>query len=411
MRRVAILTDFINHDPAYSLCAVVANQAKMLHMGGYEFKVLTRASFAAPYEMQVLDPGETGSNVVNITSKSASEIDSLTEQLRSALVGIDVVLTHDLLCQANMWKYHVAARRIARERPDLRWFHWVHSGSSTDISDQAGRFLAGPRGTFPHSRLVVFHDEEAMRKRAAFGYEMHETMIIPNPIDFTEDYHPVALRAIEKGGLWDTDIIAVYPCRLDRGKQPHIIIEVFAELRAMGWDARIVIVDFHSTSGDKAVYRESMKRQADSTSVPLLFTSELGKDTSYHVSHRAVMDLFDFADVMVHPSQSESDPLVLPEAAWKRCGLVLNFDLPLARMWQNRALLYKFSSNVDVATGMPGRTNTEYGDRRSYMRHVAGGIAYMMGNDPVLLNHARMRKERSLKAVWEKHLWPAIEVN
>ena len=123
------------------------------------------------------------------------------------------------------------------------------------------------------------------------------------------------------------------------------------------------------------------------------------------------MDLFDFADVMVHPSQSESDPLVLPEAAWARCGLVLNFDLPMFRLWQNRALLYKFSSNVDVATGMPGDTTTKYGDRQAYMRHVAGGIAYMMGNDPVLLNHARMRKERSLKAVWQKHLWPAIEAN
>jgi len=411
VRRVAILTDFVSHDPAYSLCAVVANQAKMLHTGGYEFKVLTRAEFAAPYEMQVLDPGETGSNVVNITSKSASEIDSLTEQLRSALVGIDVVLTHDLLCQSNLWKFHVAARRIAKERPDLRWLHWVHSGSSGDISGQTGRFQGDLRGKFPNSHLVVFHEEEAMRKRTAFGYEMYETVIIPNPIDFTENYHQAALKAIELGGLWDADIVAVYPSRLDRGKQPHIIIEAFAGLRNMGWDARVVIIDFHSTAGDKAVYREEMKNQASVAGVPIVFTSDLGGDAAYHIPHKAVVDLFDFADILVHPSRSESDPLIVPEAAWARCGLVLNFDLPMFRLWQNRALLYKFSSNVDVATGMPGDTTTNYGDRQAYMRHVAGGIAYMMGNDPVLLNHARMRKEKSLKAVWEKHLWPAIEAN
>lgn len=410
MKRVAILTDFVGHDPAYSLCTVVANQAKMLHMGGYEFKVLIRAPFEAPYEseMVILDPGEIGSNIVNITGRSGAEIDSLAAQIGDVLADIDVVLTHDLLCQPNLWKYRVAAERVAADRAGLCWLHWVHSGASVDIRDQCGRF-AVKYGQFPHSRLVVFHEEEAMRKRQEFGYEMRETVVIPNPIDFAEGYHPAALEAIERGGLWDADIIAVYPCRLDRGKQPHIIIEVFAELRAMGWDARAVIIDFHSTAGDKATYRDSIKAQATQVGVPLVFTSELGEDTSYHVPHRAVMDLFSFADVLIHPSQSEGDPLIVPEAAWARCGLVLNFDLPMFRLWQNRALLYKFSSNVDVATGMPGRTNTEYGDRPAYMRHVAGGIAYMMGNDPVLLNHARMRKERSLKAVWEKHLWPAIE--
>jgi len=414
VRKVAILTDFIGHDPAYSLCAVVANQAKMLHMGGYEFKVLTRALFESPYpggEIQVLDPGEIGSNVVNITAKSGSEIDILTEQMRLALTDVDVVFTHDLLCQANLWKYHVAAWRIAKDQSGLRWLHWIHSGSSMDISGQTGRFHSELRGKFPHACLVVFHEEEAMRKRVAFGYEMHETVVIPNPINFTEDYDPVALEAIEKGDLWDADIVAVYPCRLDRGKQPHIVIEIFAELRAMGWDARVVIVDFHSTAGDKAKYRKAMKAAAAKEGVPLLFASDLSKDTEYHIPHKAVMNLFDFADVLVHPSRSEGDPLIVPEAAWARCGLVLNFDLPMFRLWQNRALLYKFSSNVDVATGMPGDTTTEYGDRRAYMRHVAGGIAHMMQNDPVLQNHMRMRKERSLKAVWEKHLWPAIEAD
>jgi len=412
MKRVAILTDFTNHDPAYSLCAVVANQAKMLHMGGYEFKVLTRAPFESPYEseMVVLDPGEIASNVVNITTRSGAEIDSLVAQIGDALADVDVVLTHDLHRQANLWKYRVAAERVAADRADLRWLHWVHSGASVDIRDQCGRF-AVKYGQFPHSRLVVFHDEEALRKRDAFSYEMRETVVIPNPIDFTEGYDPVAVRAIDAGELWDADVVAVYPCRLDRGKQPHIIVEVFAGLRRMGWDARVVIVDFHSTGGDKATYRDSIKEQAIELGVPLTFTSDLGPDTSYHIPHKAVTDLFNFADVLVHPSQSESDPLILCEAAWARCGLVLNFDLPLARLWQNRALLYKFSSSVDVTTGLSGRTDTKYSDRMAYMRDVAGGIAYLMGNAPILLNHARMRKERSLKAVWEKHLWPAIEAN
>ena len=49
MKSVAILTDFISHDPAYSLCVVVANQAKMIAGAGVPFKVIVRPGFDHAY--------------------------------------------------------------------------------------------------------------------------------------------------------------------------------------------------------------------------------------------------------------------------------------------------------------------------------------------------------------------------
>lgn len=89
--------------------------------------------------------------------------------------------------------------------------------------------------------------------------------------------------------------------------------------------------------------------------------------------------------------------------------MVLNFDLPMFRMYQGKSLLYKFSSNIDVTTGLPGETNTNYSDRSGYMNTVAGSIAYMMRNNPILANHVEIRQTRGLEINWSKFLWPAIE--
>ena len=410
--RVAILTDFISHDPAYSLCGVVGNQVKMIVRGGYECRVIVRPGFnASAYpgaEVVQVNPGQYGENEVIVTSDSETEIAYLKNQISDALDGVDVILTHDLIYQPAQWKYHVAARRVAKDKPGLRWLHWVHSATPFNVAGKTKQFSNELAGKFPNARIVAMHQEEFDRKRDIFHFENDEVAIIPNPLDIAEDYHPAAQEAID--GLWAADIVAVFPCRLDRGKQPHIIIEIFGRLQAMGYYAPVIICDFHSVAGGKDTYRNEIKRTAKKLNVPTLFTSDLQfPDAEYHLPHKAIMDLFDFGDILIHPSMSECDPLILPEAAWKRMGLVLNYDLPYFRLYQGNALLYKFSSCIDVNTGRAGETKTKYDNRQDYMQMVAGGIAYIMQNNPILSLHAQMRKTRSLKVVWERHLWPAIE--
>ena len=411
MSNIAILTDFIGHDPAYSLCGVVANQVKMLVKNGYKPTVIVKEGFKDDYpgcEMVSVDPGRT-SNSVKVDEECEDEIHVLERQLRAILGDIDVVLTHDLIYQAAMWKYHVACRRIAKELPNIKWLHWVHSSTSMNTANQTGIYKEELKGKFPNSTLVVFHAEEMVRKAGSFGYEIDETVILSNPLDLTEGYHPAALEAIKLGGLHKADAIAVYPARLDRGKQIEIVLEVFGGLADQDIDARVVVIDFHSTAGDKSVYRSHLKAQAEELGVPTIFTSDLKyPEAKYHIPHQAVLDLMDYADIFIHPSRSESDPLTVPEAMWKRCGLMLNFDLPVFRQWDGKALFGKFSSNIDVATGQPGETNTEYSSREMYMYEMASKVAYVLRNNPILANHIEIRKTRSLEAHWQK-LWAAIE--
>ena len=405
--RTAILTDFISHDPAYSLCAVVANQVKMLD--GEDLTVFVRAGFKlednCPYGPRVvmLDPGRTGSNTVDVTPECEAEIDSLHEQLERHLRDIDVVLTHDLVYQANMWKYHVAARRFALTHPEVKWLHWVHSATNLATASKTGKYRTELTGKFPNSHLVAMHEEEINRKASMLGYERDEVVIIPNPFDTMEDYHPLT-KSILGDKAWAADCIMVYPARLDRGKQVEVVGEIAEALNVQGWATQVIVVDFHSTVGDKEKYRGELKSRFGEF---MRFTSDV-EGGRYHVPHKVVMDLFDYADVFVHPSRSESDPLTVPEAMWKRNQLVLNFDLPVFRQYDGRALFGKFSSNVDVTTGGVGETNTAYSNRTAYMKDMGKAVAYMIQQNPVLRNHRLVRQTRSLEAVRTKFLLPAI---
>ncbi len=419
MKSVAILTDFHNYDAAYSLCQVVKCQLKALKGLGYQPRLIVQAGFtdrgelSELVEMHPIQQHTSGDNRVHVPPEAEAQIDAVLKGLAEALSGVEVVLTHDLIYQPNMWLMQVAARRLAKARPEVRWLHWVHSATNLDTKAQTGRYRVELSEHWSNSTLIAMHPEEFNRKGSLFGYENDQIAIIPNPLDISEYYHPTAQAVIEAADLMLSDCILVYPCRLDRGKQPHILIEIAAEMVKLGYDPRVVILDFHSISGDKADYRAEMKAQAQAAGVKCFFSSDLpgsepGYPHSYMLPHQAALNLLDMADVLLHPSVSESDPLILAEAMWARAGLLLNFDLPVFRQHDGHALFGKFSSAIDVMTGMPGATTTEYSNRAAYMRGMAGAILYQLEHNPVANRRLWVRKTKSIQAT-SRLLWQAIE--
>lgn len=409
MRKVAILTDFRGYDVAYGLCQFVRNEIKLLTRNGYTPRLILRAGYKedvcqeayAGAELVSIAPGQTGSNKVRVDGNSDQDIERIHNQMREVLDGVGLVITHDLIFQANLWKYHVAARRYAKERPDLQWLNVVHSSSVLGTAEKAGPFKNELAGKFPNSRLWVFSREHITRYGGLYGYEIDEIVVLPPPLDFLEDMDLLSRHIIQDHDLMRADIIIVYPCRLDRGKQPGVVIEIAAELRDMHHDARVVLVNSYSNAGDKKIFREELRKQAKARDVPLVLTSDYD-EFRVRVPHQVVMDLLELGDILIQPSTTESYSRVLCEAAWKGCGMMLNFDLPMFREYDGLAMFGKFSSTVDVLTGGAGETSTQYADRAGYMRHLAANIAYWMENYPMLKMHALMRKERSLEALWPK---------
>ena len=72
--------------------------------------------------------------------------------------------------------------------------------------------------------------------------------------------YPIRLSKdlVNEFDILNADVISVYPCRLDRGKQPQYLIKTMGAIKSLGRKVSCVLFDFHSTGGDKVVYKDEL---------------------------------------------------------------------------------------------------------------------------------------------------------
>jgi hypothetical protein len=320
----------------------------------------------------------------------------------------------------------LACRRIAAENPDKRWLHWIHSATTPNIlldvlklngeaKDIYMPFLKKP---FVNSFIVFPNEYSIPRVATNFGVEIDRVKYVHHPMDIVRYYgmHNITKGMVERYDLLNADVIDVYPARLDRGKNLEVPIEIMAQIKKMGRTVKMIVVDFHSTGGDKVTYRNSLKDLAiskglivDGDERDLIFTSEYSPDTAARCPREVVRDLFTLSNVFIMPSRSESYSLITQEAAMSGNVLMLNRDFPPFIDIFGQAPYYgQFSSNIDALSGMDGDTNTDYGNRDNYMRDMAGRLLYELSNNKVIRMKDLIRKTRNLKYVFRNQLEPLL---
>lgn len=392
MRDILILTDFVNFDPGYSLCHVVQAQVQMLRMMGRDPKLAVRKGFAHedhfPFtRIEHLDPGPDIDNKVILTSRSEGDVQALERQLARLLTPTTTVITHDIVYQPSAWKYRVAYYRLAKKMPGVRWLHFVHSSTAWDIKPQMGHYAAEVSGQLPNATLAVFSHEELARKAEAFPAA--KTAVLPNAIDVLAGLSQPAVQMIEAAGLLEASVAAILPARLDPSKQ----VDIAAEIMSYVPGGRLLVVDFHSSDATKARVRSGIKKRYPAA----FFSSEITGQRFF--PRELVLELMSFCDVLIQPSMSEGDSLVVKEAASRGCLLVLNQDLPaFAHAYMGLAIFGKFSSHVDVHTGQPGHTSTQYSDRAGYMRSLAMRILHESHNNKIMAARIKARQQWHLAA-------------
>ena len=174
----------------------------------------------------------------------------------------------------------------------------------------------------------------------------------------------------------------------------------------------MVFMDFHSTGGDKVKYREELKQLAiDSglASNEVIFTSEFDEKLKLECPRQMVKDLMCISNVFILPSKSETFSLVAQEAAITGNFLILNFDFPPIRsIYGDKPLYKKFSSNIDINTGLKGDTNTNYKNEEDYFHEIAGCICSRLEHDSLMALRTKTRKDQNLKAVFRKYFEPLL---
>ncbi len=448
-RRVALCSGLRGSRPAYSLNRVIQDQLVMLLKHGYRPRLLVHEaeywrepewpfSDAAVELVQIPDAAiPTGKPA------SARQNEEILHSLLEALAGIDVVITHDLIYQSPAHLLH-AAIRTANLRPDIKWFHWIHSATSPRLlkrGELASDALAVlERQGWPNSHPVFPSRMLVPRVAMNFNYQESEVRVVPHPIDVCRffDFSPLSTRLYEEKKLYLADFMVVCPARLDRGKQVEWVIRIVSRLKSDEHAVRLVVLDYHSQGEEKQVYREELKKEArdwDLAGDELTFISEYDESSRTEIPHSVVRELFSISNVFINPSRSESYSLSTQEAAVTGNLLVLNADFPPMReLYGESALYYQFSSNVDRNTLLDGDTSTQFppvqmayvpeGVPSALLKQVPGGwsvpgeliyaeqiadrIRAEFLNNRVLRQRSERLRNSNIFSVFRRHLQPLI---
>lgn len=425
-KNVAIFTTFADYSTAYSLNIVVQDQIKMLTRNGYTPVVIVSEPFKAPegtpYDQAELRriPMVPVHNEVKKDESFDEDVDNLVKGLEVALEGIDVVITHDVIYQNAALKHNFAARKYAEAHPEVRWLHWIHSATSPATLNNLrpyfnDEYLNLVTKKFPNSYYVFFNDYSKPRIAEMFGSSIEDVKTVHHPTDVCGflGISKEVQQIVDKKKILDADALCVYPIRLDRGKQVEMVIKTMACLKEQfNLEVRVVVIDFHSTGGDKVTYRDELRATAIDWGLnaqDITFTSEVRPEWETEVPRSVVRDFMLLSNVFIMPSVSESYSLITQEAGLLKNVVVLNQDFPPFRdIFGPSAISRKYSSDIDVMTGMSGRTNTNYDNEKGYHTATAGLIlAKLKDGGPMELSRFLM-KERNLDAVFKKELEPLL---
>lgn len=423
---VCIATSFYCWDPSYSLISVVESQIKMLvDIGDYKIKVLVDEQFPvddAPdiwrhpnVTLERIPPFHKDNDGI-LPPDYQEQVEKLYNSLKEILKDCSVVLTHDLVLQPAEILYNLAVRRLAEERNDLHFLHMSHSATAPSVrcSDEKAREII--QQPFPGDAIMLYpNDWDRKRVSINYKYPLDRIKCVHHPIDIPEylGFHEWTRELVKEKDLLNADIMAVYPIRLDRGKQVEFPIRILAAIKKKGRDVRLVVMDFSSTGGDKIIYREELKRIAKEEGLDdkeITFMSEWQEKTHLHSPRQMVRDLMLISNLYIHASTSETYSLTTQEAIICKNLIVLNHHFPPMRdiYGSDNIIYYPFGSAVNVLDGEDGATNININDKDKHFENIANEIIYFIENNPVLAEHTFIKKHRNLNYIFEKEFEPLL---
>lgn len=270
---------------------------------------------------------------------------TITALLDAALVGIDVVVAHNV-CSLNLNLALTAALREVMDRPGsprlILWHHdlaWaspcyrptLHQGAPWDLL----------RTAWPGAVQVVVSEGRRVELAALAGIQPETIAVVPNGVDLAKMWK-LDLRTaelIERTDLCATAPLLLMPSRITPRKNVELALRVVAEMRAAGRPAGLIVtgpVDPHHPSGRAYLEQLVTLRRALALDDSVWFLSE---ELQGPPPDAMMDDLYHLADVLFLPSRDEGFGLPILEAAVHRLPIVCT-GLPTLRELAGDAALY-----------------------------------------------------------------------
>lgn len=409
MKRVAIFTTFFEAMSGYSLVGVTETQIRMLLDHGYDPVVLVQENFQQPGGDTLWSPSMVDLRPVvpflhlsqGVVDDFDARADRVYEALRENLADAEICITHDIIAQEFYKEHNVAVRRYSKERPDLLWLHWIHSCPTPGGGD--GKYPRNCRFTPPPGYIIFPNATDAARVAQTYHLAGQEWRVrvcrAGHAIDplLLWPYHQLTKDLTRMADLFGGDIVAIYPARLDRGKQPEKILRLLAGVARAGHEPRLLIVDWQSAGRRFQKYIDELLGLADELGLAgkIHFSSRLDDRCSQGVPRRVVIELMDLANVYIHPSRIETYSLVVHEAILRGNLVCLNFDLPPMReLFGEAGIYFDFGSDRVERTYQP--------DEQAFWNDEAKRLIAELGQNRAVVAKTRARREWRPEALWKE---------
>lgn len=429
LRTVAILTNFAEFVPGYSLTGIVVDQAHMLLKNGHKviiyvnenfnpkynddcginyliskypdlFKVLPKTKFLHLTDYQEDSLSDKHKEAVN--EIGTTYFDSFQEE------GVSAIFTHDFIFTGwNLPYYHaikITNNLMRRYQIQSLWLHWIHSVPS----NRKEWWTLEPFGLNHH--IVFPNKTEIMRVAEAYQTPYNRVKIIPhikdirNWYDFSEDTREILDDFSE---IMEAEVVQVYPCSTDRliAKQLDIVIKIFGQMKKRTKVQVFLVIANQWATGkqrkeDIKKYIELGEEHGLIYQKDFLFTSELKPRFATGISRRMIREFQLLSNLFIFPTREESFGLVGPEAAFSGSLVIANRSLQMMQeVLSTHAPAFEFGSF---------QNNVECVHNPNYLEAVSMAILNRLYSNEAIMTKVYCRIKYNMDNLYTRFYLPLI---
>jgi glycosyltransferase involved in cell wall biosynthesis len=358
-RKVVIFTVFNSFARSYSLVGVALDQARALALQGYSVEFWSTNGSNLNEWPKDMPPGVSHLQIVPLIHWKDDVVDGPTVVRLRDFIRLQVerlkdatIITHDLQFITSYVSFAQALRDVG-PTPTVRWLHMAHSRAGARPTHAEGIL----RSSFMDGHALLYPSPSDTKAMATYyGISEERVWIAPNIRDLATQnrWTPLATKIATTTGLFDADIVQVYPFSTPRAKSKgvDIVIKIFGKLKALGNSVRLVLVNAHNYGEgpqDQLRRLEGVAAAAGLAIGDVVFTGKF-PEAADGVSGDVVADLQQVGNVFIFPSTSESCGMVMLEAGINGQLLVLNESLPTMfdAVDRTQALFLPFGQDTDL---------------------------------------------------------------
>jgi len=354
--KIAIMTNFQEFLPGYSLTGIVKDQITMLRRHGHEAHLYV----SEKYNGEEFSPGipvhkkVPFAHLTDYTSiKYLSPEHKMTAKatakvLKEELSRFDMVWTHDWIFTGWNVPYGLGCQLAWPDMPGTAWLHWIHSVPSHS------RDFWQIRAYGPRAKIVFPNRTDALLVAEQFKGEIDDVRPIHHIKDLRTfyDFSADTWRLIDLvPQVMSADVVQVLPASADRlsAKRVKEVITIFGHINRRVNEVCLLIANQWATERqhkeDIAKYYEHAKACGLEPGRDVVFTSDVMPEYRVGIPKRMIRELLLCSNLFIFPTREESFGLVVPEAALHGVQLVLNRSLTQQyEVAGHNALFFDFGS-------------------------------------------------------------------